>query len=369
MRRGGRRANGAAWIALVALAVAAPAAAYGVAGSAVASKGLTGRVPGVALPRKRRAFSMSGYEYRIVVEPMLQAGQPGWTSFLTYSLRGHPGSGGGGGGGYPMKGSPFFGGGDFTSYGRGQAPPGDVADYVLTGPEVAAIQVGKVTISTFSDPRLPLGDRAAVFFRRAAAPPVVLMPAPLLRHAVRVVPLDASGQVIPTRPVVATSSAPSRFWQAPSAVTPNIHEPPYHGPTHPLPGACELRQHGLPGLVPEFGHVIRRIKPVVDGEGEVFLSCIDTEYYFQGWPLDAAVLLDAAQPGQLLGPIPGARPVTGHPGVVNLAAGQFPGSITAKQIGRAWLVAEGGASLRQRLRVLEAIEIARLALPRQRPRG
>jgi hypothetical protein len=65
----------------------------------------------------------------------------------------------------------------------------------------------------------------------------------------------------------------------------------------------------LRGALVEFGYVISRIKAVSDSEGEVFLSYIDTEYYLHGWPLDVAVLLDAAQPGQVLGPVPGAQPV------------------------------------------------------------
>lgn len=281
-----------------------------------------------------------------------------------YRLPGSPGTGSGGGGGYPTNDWPFFAdSGGFTVY---QAPKGDVVDYVLTGPEVAAVRVGKLTISTFSDPRLPAGDRAAVFFRRAAAPPAFAIPGAYHpRHAVRVVPLDSNGAVIPTRIPRYRSSMPSRYWQAPSAVTPSIHEPPYHGPTHPLSGACELAEHGLRALVPEFGHAITRIRPVRGSEGEVFVSCIDTEYYLHGWPLEVAVLLDAAQPGQLLGSIPGAQLVSGHPGFVDVAGGQFPGSLTAKQVGDAWLVVQGGASLKQRLRVLRALEIAKLALPRE----
>ena len=109
-------------------------------------------------------------------------------------------------------------------------------------------------------------------------------------------PLDRNGHVIPTRESPPASALGLRFWQAPSAITPNIHEPPYHGPRHPLPGACELSQHGLPGLTPEWGHVISRIRPVSDSQGEVFLPCIDTEYYLHGWPLEVSVLVDAAQP-------------------------------------------------------------------------
>lgn len=353
-------------LALVLLAMATSGAAYAAAGSSVSSKPLTGRVPGVALTHQRGVFSASGYDYRIVVEPSLEAGQPGWISALMYSLRGRPGEGSGGGGAYPTKAWPFFAdSGGFTVYTRGHAPQGDVVDYVLVGPEVAVVRVGKLTIQTFSDPRLPAGDRAAVFFRAAAAPPAFAIPGAYRpRHAVRVVPLDAYGHVISTSLPPYRSFVLSRYWQAPSAVTPNIHEPRYHGPTHPLSGACELAQHGMPGLVPEFGHAIRRITRVSDSEGEVFLSCIDTEYYLHGWPLEVAVLLDAAQPGQVLGPIPGARPVVGHPGTINVAAGQFPGSLTAKQISQAWLVVQGGASLAQRLRVLKALEIAKLALPR-----
>jgi hypothetical protein len=131
------------------------------------------------------------------------------------------------------------------------------------------------------------------------------------------------------------------FWQAPNAVTPRIHESAYHGSTHPRPGVCELAQHGLPGLVGEWGGTLSTISPAQDALGEVFLSCINTEYYLHGWPLDMAVLLDGRRPGQVLGPIPGAQPVLGHPNIVNLATG----SLTAKRAGNAWLVAEGGSGL------------------------
>jgi hypothetical protein len=364
MRLGRTLAKRGLSIAFVPLAIAVSAAAYGDVGSTIASKPLTGRVPGVAVVHQRGVFSASGYDYRIVVEPSLQAGTAGWMSSLFYSLPGRPGTGSGGGGGYPTKHWPLFAdSGGFSFYPRGQAPAGDVVDYVLTGPEVAAVRVDNLTIQTFSDPQLPMGDRAAVFFRRAAAPPAFAIPGTYRpRHAVRVVPLDAAGHVIPTRLPLEPSFGSSRYWQAPSAITPNIHEPPYHGPTGPLPGACELAQHGLPGLVPEWGHVIGHITGAKGSEGEVFLPCIDTEYYLHGWPLEVAVLLDAAQPGRVLGPIPGAQPVLGHPGVVTVPADQFPGSLTAKQVGQAWLVVQGGASPAQRLRVLSALAIAKLAL-------
>jgi hypothetical protein len=81
------------------------------------------------------------------------------------------------------------------------------------------------------------------------------------------------------------------------------------------------------------------------------------------------VLLDGRQPGQVLGPIPGARPVPSQPGIVNLPTGQFPSSlfsrnfgVTAKRVGNAWLVAQGGYDLAQRVQVLNALRISKLDL-------
>ena len=353
---------------LVVIGIAAVAlGAAGASASIVApapSQPLGGRVPGTPTPAApQRPVSVAGYLYRIVVEPGLQAGEAGWVSSITYSLHGRA-FGEGGGGGYPTESWPFAASGGFTIYGPGQAPKGDVVDYAVVGPNVAAVRVGARTIRTFSDSRLPAGDRAAVFFEPAASPPVTL-PAPGARwpgDALLLLPLDTAGNVIKTKLPPPTPILPVRYWQAPSAVRPDNHQPPYHGPKHPLPGACELSEHGLPGLTPEFGHVIRRIGAVPNAEGELFLSCIDTEYYFHGWPLEVSVLVDAVRPGQTPGPIPGARPIIGRPNVVNLAVGQFPGSMTAQQIGEAWLVVQGGANLAQRLRVLQAIRIHKLDL-------
>ena len=356
------------WLVVVGLAVGAlSAAASSASTGAVPSQPLTGRVPGTppaqTLPG---AVSVAGYRYRIVIEPELQAGGAGWSSFITYSLHGRIRFGGGGGAAYPTAAWPFLG---FTfSYSGAPRLKGDVVDYVLTGPSVAAVRFGRRTVSTFTSPDLPVGDRAAVFFLSASSPPV----SPYVNglrppgRSIRLVALDSQGRPIPLRSVP-FPFIPSRFWQAPSAVTPNNHQPPYHGPTHPLHGACELAEHGLPGLTPEFGHVVGRLTPVqrnalAQAQGEVFLPCVDTEYYLHGWPLEVSVLVDALEPSHTLGAIPGAVPLVGHPGTVNLPAGQFPGSLTATQVGDAWLVVEGGANLAQRLRVLSALQIRKLDL-------
>jgi len=346
------------WLGLVVAGLAFGAAASSASiVNSVASQSLSGRVPGTpVVSPPRGAVSLAGYNYRIVIEPSLQAGEAGWSSAITYSLHGK-GFGAGGGGGYPTESWPFLS----LSYNasQGQAPRGEVVDYVLTGPSVAAVRFGERTVRTFTGPKLPSGDRAAVFFLPASSPPV--LPYSGLRppgKSIRLFALDGHGRVIrlrnPRHPIIQSS-----FWQAPTAGGPR-----YSGPGRPLPGACELSQHGLPGLAPEFGHVIKRIQPARDAQGEVFLACIDTEYYLHGWPLEVAVLVDAQDPGATLGSIPAGRPVAGHPLTVNLPAGQFPGALTARRTGNAWLVVQGGASQAQRLRVLQALNIRKLNLPR-----
>ena len=120
-------------------------------------------------------------------------------------------------------------------------------------------------------------------------------------------PLARSGQVIapePKREVSPWYEPLPSTWIAPDASTRSFPLPganmPYHGrgyhqPAHPGPGVCELSQHGLSALHAQFGETIAWITPVKDALGEVFLSCIDAEYYLHGWPIEAAVLLDGRQ--------------------------------------------------------------------------
>lgn len=219
-------------------------------------------------------------------------------------------------------------------------------------------------------------------------------PAPVGKHSpgmknvvlVPVEPLARSGQAIPTHFTPFPDEPPPLTWMAPDAVsrwwplgefTVPYQGPGYHAPTRPRPGVCELAQHGLPALHAQFGHTIAWIAPVPDAVGEVFLSCVDTEYWMDGWPLQAAVLLDGHRPGQVLGPIPGAQPVPGQPDMVNLPLGRVPLnydtpisadspqlSLTAKRVGNAWLVVQGGYGLAQRVHVLNALRIRKLDLHR-----
>jgi hypothetical protein len=374
-------------IVLAALVIAGAGGGAVVSLIGSASQPIAGRVPGAITPA-----SLAGYNYTIAVSPGndgLEAGASGWESWIVYSS---PGARGYGGEGpwicrYPTATHPIFGAGSGPVFGGGMGPSrfarGNTVGYVLTGPQVSAVRIGSMTIRTFSSPALPIGDRAAVFFVPAKGPiPGYLIPGPPTGPArgklppgakiLPIVPLDSSGRVIATSPCPPPQPR-SLPWEAPDRLTRwwplRFPVPSGFYRTHPGPGVCELAQHGLPALHAQFGATITWISPVKDALGEVFLSCIDVGYYLDGWPLLAGVLLDGHRPGQVLGPIPGAGPVPGQPGIVDLAAGQFPSSlftrnfgVTAKRLGNAWLVVQGGSGLAQRVQVLNALRISKLDL-------
>ena len=371
-------------VVIAALVICGSATAAVLSLTASSSQPLTGRVPGtIRDSRPNGTYSVAGYRYRIVVTPSLAAGQAGWNTGIQYIGRGpQSGTGEASGGTYATASNPIFGGtgGAFASSG---ARRGDRVVDVITGPQVAAVRIGNRTIRTFASTDLPAGDRAAVFFIPAGSPQPTVgwRPGEPIHFYVRlpsgphpgsdprkwpkfptvaVLPLDASGNVLATT-FEYPDTAFAFFWQSPKAITPSNEEAPYRGPTHPRPdGICQLSQHGLPGLTPVWGHTILRIKPVKGSLGELFLSCVDAEYYLHGWPLATGVLLDARRPGQVLGTLPGAQPVPGVPGAVDFPAAQ----LSARRAGNAWLVIRGGSGTRQRLRVLEALRISRLDLRR-----
>jgi hypothetical protein len=363
---------------LAALVICGSAAAAVVSLTGSPSQPLTGQVPGrIAGGSNSNLPSVAGYRYRIAMTPALDAGSGGWTASISYfnPRTGVSGGGESGGGGYPTRANPVFQGTGLNVAEPGQH--GDQVGFVVTGPTVAAVRVGSRTIRTFTSSQLPIGDRAAVFFVRAGSPvPMIwLSSAPSIQYqrvpvpeggkirfktvAIEsVAPLDKNGKVIPTRPTPTPYTPNESFWQAPSAVTSSIHEPAYHGRTRPRAGACELTGQGLPALTPEWGHTITSISPINDSVGELFLSCINTEYYLHLTPLSVGVLLDARHPGQALDPIPGARPVPGSHDLVDYTAAH----LSAKRVGNAWLVVEGGSSQSQRLKVLQALRVSRLNL-------
>lgn len=375
-----RRPSRPVAVLLAALVITGSAAAAVLSLTGSASQPLAGRVPGAVTPA-----SLAGDRYTIAVTPVLFAGAAGWQPWIVYN---RPGTSGYGEAGAPLPTTPIFGVGGPTSVARGET-----VAYVVTSPQVWAVRIGRRTIRTISSPALPTGDRAAVFFVPARTPgflipgvpvgpsPVGPSPGkhpPQMKNIPTIRPLDRSGQAIATRLTTPPSEGSPLTWMAPGAVTRwwplpfgtvPYHHPGYHGRTHPAPGVCELAQHGLPALHAQWGHTVAWISPVHDALGEVFLSCIDAAYYLHGWPFDVAVLLDGRRPGQVLGPIPGARPVPGEPEMVDLATGHFPSSlftrnfgVTAKRVGHAWLVVQGGSGLAQRVQVLNSLRIRKVDL-------
>ncbi len=382
--RSGRRRWRAHPIAavLVSLVICASAAAAVVSLTGSGSQPLTGEVPGA--PGATRTLlgpprSVSGDSYRIAVTPDLQAGDSGWCTSIVYSTHGRLADGTGTcqtGGGYPTAARPLFG----ANYPK-TSGSGSTVGFVLAGPGVSAVRVGSSTILTKPLPGLPRGDEAAVFFLASNSPPVMIPPVgtafpytslkaqehsvaegdehPRLVHATPLLAIDRAGDVIRYGPA---ASAPRtvRTWYRHASRSLRLHGIS----DHPLPGACELTQRGLPALTAEFGRTLERITPPANIEGQAFTSCINTFYSLHGRLLQVAVLLDAHEPGRTLTPIPGAQPVPGHPDIVNVPLPALPGAITARREGNAWIVLQSilpsPHGIRQRLQVLQALHISTL---------
>jgi hypothetical protein len=341
----------------------------------------------------------AGLHYRVSVTPVLTAGASGWASFIDFEANGRSVVGGGGGGsGYPTRTSGLFDLGVNTI----GAPPqtqhlgGDIVDYVLTGPNVTTVRAGDRPISTRSNPDLPAGDRVAVFFMPANAAPVAIPPpgsalpyyepvsaSPSLRvpslprvqsagrptaeelkrlaQVGRSIAQHRNARLVPTTPLAAMGADGRIIRSRRDASIAPERVRSWRNPARPSPEACALRYRGLPTLIPEWGSVVATIRPVRGPEGELFLSCADTEFSLHGWPLHAAILVDAYAPGHAVGALPGAVPVRGQPGTVNIAVANPPGDMTARRIGNAWLVVQGGRNVAQRLLLLRHLQIARLA--------
>jgi len=365
---GGRRNRRVMALVFVLIVLAGSAAVAAVL-SAGGSEPLAGRVPGAHSPFGRGGIlSVAGDRYTITVSPALLAGSSGWCSTLIFRSRGKLEFGAGtcgGSGSYPTARSPVFGSLASTGSSAG-APTGSTVGFVLTGPGVAAVRLGAKVIRVRSDRGLPAGDGAAVFFipagrglQIAGESPPEPPPAPPrgpgsprpASTEVLLTPLDGAGHELSSIP--SSFELPNRYWQTPG-------KPPR--------GACQIRQRGLPRLTAQWGHVISGVRSVPGLLGAGFLSCVDTEYYFHGWPLQAAVLLDARHPGATPGELPGANPIPGHVGIVDVPLGPFPGSITAHRVGDAWLVVQGGRDLRQRLQVLGSLAVAKIDLRANRGR-
>ena len=195
--------------------------------------------------------------------------------------------------------------------------------FVLTTSEVASVSIENgARVPTATNATLPDELRGATL-RRAGDERVP----GLERNCPAVTAFDASGVTIPVQGDAAgtpmTSKLPTTIW-----------EPPRHSPRHPCNlDATRLRR----GTVVSEGTVVRRITPVHGLVGRALLSCAETVYVHPGGEyIKAAILLDAADPGHAPPPLPGMRPLAGHPGI--FLAPSSEGTILGRRISHAWLV-------------------------------
>lgn len=197
--------------------------------------------------------------------------------------------------------------------------------YALTTSEVAAVSVaGGMPIPTTTNSTLPDGLRAAAVevLRHNGRPSIE-------RHCPRLTPLDAHGKPIgrkgkPGQPQ--TFRLPgTRKWEAPA---------------RPPSGVCELTHTQLPRETVAYeGDVATRIRPYHGLLGRALLSCADTVFIsHEEHHLTSAVLLSASHSGITPPPLPGMKPLGGHPGV--FAAPGWEGETAARRIPGAWLVVE-----------------------------
>ena len=227
--------------------------------------------PGGAAAAHGSASAAAGFNVRL--SPALGGGQYGWC----VAVEERPGAiAGGGCAATPVSSTPLA-----IDVSSGSLRMHRESIVLLTTPQVAAVLVnGRRRIPTLALPGLPYGLRAAR----------ILIPIRPIR-----VTSSPEGRPVfarPPEPVIVTLDArghaiPNRSARGPAERT-----------NHSARGPCALRASGLPGLAPQWSHLADAIRPF-PGKlvGRAFFSCIDTEYYLQHWPLDAAILLDAANPG------------------------------------------------------------------------
>jgi len=278
---------------------------------------------GIGAAASRRAGASASFGIRL--SPALDGGQYGWC--VAVQEPGFSGIAGGGCATTPTESTPLS-----MVLSGGSASTRKESIVVLTTPQVAAILVGgRRRVAAVELPGLPYGLRAAriviPFLAKKSATgrtTFQMPPEPSLAA------LDSSGQLI-----------------ASPATQPQQQEPPLSAR-----GPCTLAASGIPGISAQWSHVASAITPYPGRiVGRAFFSCIDTEYYLHKWPLDAAILLDAAHPGSPPAAIPDLSAVTGEAGFLN-GPGDFKGQITATRLEDAWLVVAGGSGLSQRIDLL-----------------
>jgi hypothetical protein len=174
------------------------------------------------------------------------------------------------------------------------------------------------------------------------------------------VALDSRGRAIGGAPTGGAVSDVAESWR-PIFPTSGVH-PPVRVVVPKA--ACELRTRGIDGANPTGGAVVETIHGFPQLADDAFLSCASAGFGVGSGAasdniVEAAILVDARDPGSRAPALPNSKPVPGHPSYVEEAVTQLVRSmtITARRVGPAWVVVEtqDPVALRQRLRILDAL--------------
>ena len=216
--------------------------------------------------------------------------------------------------------------------------------FVLTTSAVASVSIaGGTRVPTNTNSTLPNGLREASLMTSDVSSRSVDS-----KHCPAVTPFDADGKALREhgqRGVPLMAQSPRRYWEHPE---------------HPPRGACRLAATQLsPGTVEWEGAVATRIKTVPRLLGRALLSCASMETVHSGGHyICTAILLNASYPGATPPPLPGIKPLAGHPGIFEAPSAE--GQAVARRISGAWLIAteETPSGLAATVELLEHLQAA-----------
>lgn len=255
----------------------------------------------------------------VVLVPSLNAGAAGWC-LLTIRVASDHGGCGATQPAFPVIARKFYGGG----------PPPEAGGIVLTTSAVAAVSIGGSTpLKTRAYALLPPGVRAVVWKITGKGSESYREP--------HVVPLNTHGEAMRS-----SRSGPLFVTELPSRNVPA---------GVPASGACTIAARVRTGLSAGRESVVIHLHGIAGLLGEAFLACAKAEYQLNGWPINASLLVDAADPGLTPPPLPGSKTLAGLHGV-SVAPGQ-EGPQVASRIRHGWLVVSGGQDQAQRVVLLE----------------
>jgi hypothetical protein len=333
---------------------------------------------------------LNGQPERFGVSPSLQAGNVGVCIHVEGegSCNGPP----------PTTTDPIYGGEVGFDPKQEAGPEGEI-DTLFVGGRVAAVRVAHLgTFKAQHFPGLPPGAKQVIFYRppgsRGTVLPPTIEPSVLparQRPALTETLLDASGRAIPVSSEAATFTLPNSYWQGTQAP--------------PASGRCAIAS-SFPRVNTAWGQVTREVAPDRTITVPAWLTCVHVWFSVPGESFEAALLLNANQPGSRPAPLWGAVPVPGHPGIVEIppvereihlpplsaAAAKriltvdtkqtgraraeqilresehrnfsqvfVPGTV-ARRVGAAWLLVREGNSLQQRIAFLQSLHVTRMEL-------